>query len=64
MQIQIKDGLKIKTKKTPKKITSSKDSLINIKVSRDKILEYCGYKLEGNKLVATNTNNPVPYQGL
>lgn len=30
----------------------------------DKILAYCGYKLVGNKLVATGTYNPIPYQGL
>ena len=51
-----------------KKKISKKNSVSSVSTKsallQDKILAYCGYKLVGNKLVATGNYNPVPYQGL
>ena len=48
-----------KQMKTTKRVSVPKSS-----ITQEKILEYCGYKLVGNKLIATGSYNPIPYQGL
>ena len=50
--------------KKAKKNNSKQTSEAKSTITQEKILNYCGYKLIGNKLVATGNYNPVPYQGL
>ncbi len=56
--------MKSNEKKTASKKSSVSNASAKSSLLDDKILSYCGYKLVGNKLVATGTYNPVPYQGL
>jgi hypothetical protein len=43
---------------------SINSSLQKSNTNQEKIFAYCGYKLEGKKLVAAGTYNPIPYEGL
>ena len=56
--------MKVNEKKPDTKKTTAKKANLKSEFLSDKILAYCGYKLEGNKLVSTGNYNPVPYQGL
>ncbi|MCR5126230.1 MAG: hypothetical protein K6B43_13725 [Treponema sp.] len=52
------------TQKTQSAKNSSNKKTATVKKNFDAILAYCGYKLDGEKIVATEKYNPVPYQGL
>ena len=52
------------TQKTQSAKNSSNKKTATVKKNFDEILAYCGYKLDGKKIVATEKYNPVPYQGL
>lgn len=56
--------MKSSKRKFLKKIKILRSHSTKSDILQKKILDYCGYKLVDNKLVGTDTYNPVPYQGL
>lgn len=53
---------KILTKNTKKQTLNVRSKKNNPDIGN--ILAYCGYKLEGKKIVPSAVYNPVPYEGI
>lgn len=56
--------MKRKIIKTSKKTENTKKSSSVSSSNFFTILDYCGYRLEGKKIVSSGKYNPVPYKGI